>query len=221
MKKGHSTIISSQKKKSKTRKSRKMKNIETPPLASIPISKKKRQTSKSLIQDEQSHLEKIIEKIIEKVLNEKFDTIIILFYSQNDNSKILADFEDDEFIDDPMEIDFVQKKEPATDVIIVKCKIKHLVILMGTVDPDANFLIMSKNISKRLKLKIDTKEKHDLRGIATTLTESLGIVRNVPVNFTSRCTIYADFAVIKYSKLMLILPNTLLDKYNYDLLASK
>ncbi|RGB23288.1 hypothetical protein C1646_774738 [Rhizophagus diaphanus] len=71
------------------------------------------------------------------------------------------------------------------------------------------------------QLVIDTKEKHDLRGIATTPTESLGIVRNVPVNFAPRCTIYADFAVVKYLKPMLILPNTLLDKYNYDLLASK
>jgi len=95
------------------------------------------------------------------------------------------------------------------------------VIPAGTVDPDTNFLIMSEDISKRSKLIIDTKEKHDLRGIATTPTELLRIVKNVSVNFASRCTIYADFAVVKYPKLMLILPNTFLDKYNYDLLASK
>jgi len=95
------------------------------------------------------------------------------------------------------------------------------VILAGTVDSSANFLIMSEDISKRSKLVIDTKEKHDFRGIATTPTESLGIVRNVPVNFVPGCTIYADFAIVKYPKPMLILPNTLLDKYNYDLLASK
>src|SRR2546421_6976107 len=115
----------------------------------------------------------------------------------------------------------VKRKDPATDVITVKCKIKRLVIPAGTVDPGANFPIMSEDISKRSKLEINTKEKHDLRGIATTPTESLGIVRNVPVNFASRCTIYADFAVVKYPKPMLILPNILLDKYNYDLLASK
>src|ERR1051326_3044983 len=80
---------------------------------------------------------------------------------------------------------------------------------------------MSEDISKRSKQVINTKEKHDLRGIATTPTESLGIVRNVPVNFAPECTIYADFAVVKYPKPILILPNTLLDKYNYDLLASK
>ena len=41
------------------------------------------------------------------------------------------------------------------------------------------------------------------------------------MNFAPGCTIYANFAVVKYPKPMLILPNTLLDKYNYDLLASK
>ncbi len=155
------------------------------------------------------------------MLNEKFGIITTLLYPQNGDFKIPADSEDDEFIDDPMEIDFVQRKKPITDVVTVKCKIKHLVILTDTVDPSANFLIMFKDISKRSKLKIDTKEKHDLRGIATTPTESLRIVRNVPVNFTSGCIIYTDFAVVKYFKPMLILPNTLLDKYNYDLLASK
>src|SRR5207248_7081029 len=219
--KEYSTITSSRKKKSKTRKSHKVKDIKTPPLASIPTSKKEKQSSKSPSQGEQFHLEKNIEKIIEKVLNEKFDTITTLLHPQNSDSKTLADSEDNEFIDDPMEIDFVQRKEPTTDVVTVKCKIKRLVIPAGTVDPDANFPIMFEDISKRSKLEINTKEKHDLRGIATTLTESLGIVRNVPVNFAPRCTIYADFAVVKYPKPMLILPNTLLDKYNYDLLASK
>ncbi|CAB4386578.1 unnamed protein product [Rhizophagus irregularis] len=112
VKKGHSPITSSQKKKSKTRKSRKVKDAETPPLAdpsgiaSVPISEKVKQSSKSPTQDEQSRLEKIIEKIIEKVLNEKFGTITALLHPQNDNSKTLADSEEDEFIDVPMEIDF-------------------------------------------------------------------------------------------------------------------
>src|SRR5437762_7518080 len=82
---------------------------------------------------------------------------------------------------------------------------------------------MTDNIAKRLKLKIDTGERHDLKGVATVPIESLGTARNVPVYFAPGCTIYSDFAVIKnhLGKPMLILPNTLLDKYNYDLLASK
>ena len=120
-----------------------------------------------------------------------------------------------------MEIDFVQRKEPATDVVTTKCKIKRLIIPAATVDPGANFSIMSENIAERLKLDIDTREKHDLRSIATIPTESLGIVRNVPINFAQGCTICSDFAVVKYPKPMLILPNTLLDKYDYNLLVSK
>jgi len=49
------------------------------------------------------------------------------------------------------------------------------------------------------------------------------MIRNMPVYFTSRYIIYSDFMVIKnhLKKLMLILPNTLLNKYNYNLLALK
>ena len=144
----YSTITSSRKKKSKTCKSHKVKDIETPPLALIPISKKEKQSSKSSSQGEQSCLEKNIEKIIEKVLNEKFGTITTLLHPQNGDSKTSANSEDDEFIDDPMEIDFVQRKEPATDVVTVKCKIKRLVIPVGTFDPGANFPIISEDISK-------------------------------------------------------------------------
>ena len=107
MKKKHNTITSSQKKKSKTHKSHKIKDTEIPPLASVPISKKEKHSSKTLTQDEQSRLEKIIEIIIKKVLNEKFDTITTLHYPQNGDSKILVDSKDNEFIDSPMEIDFV------------------------------------------------------------------------------------------------------------------
>src|SRR6266498_4184390 len=227
-----------QKKKSKScimAKSQEVKDIETAPLVSAPISKKKKQSSKSPSQDDQSCLENIIEKIIEKVLNEKFGAIIA-FFQQNSASRILVDGRDDftsntpetpdsdgedKILNEPIEIDFVQKKDPVTDVITVKYKIKHLVIPDAVVDPGANFAIMIDDISTQSKLLIDTKEKHDLRGIATTPTESLGIVRNVPVNFAPGCTIYADFTIVKYPKPMLILPNTFLDKYNYDLLASK
>ncbi|CAG8539969.1 17660_t:CDS:2 [Cetraspora pellucida] len=92
---------------------------------------------------------------------------------------------DDKFINDLIEIDFVQRKDLATDVVTTKCKIKQLVILAATVDLGANFAIISEDITKRLKLVIDTKDKHDYRGIATIPTESLVTTQNVPVDFTS------------------------------------
>jgi hypothetical protein len=135
-------------------------------------------------------LKKIINNIVEKLLNEKLGIISSLFsrvpnkqlllerpsgLSQNINSNDAKDTED-EFIDNPMEIDFVQRKEPAINVVTTKCKIKHLVIPGAVVDPSANFAIMSEDIAKRLKLEIVTKEKHDLKDIATTPTESLGMI---------------------------------------------
>src|SRR5687767_8565942 len=91
----------------------------------------------------------------------------------------------------------------------INAKIKHSVILVATVDPDANFVIMSKDIIvKRLKLEIDTKEKRNLRGIVTITTKSLEAV------------MFSDLIVLR-SKLMLILSVTLLDNIIYDLLASR
>src|SRR5439155_24373674 len=78
------------KKKSKshiTAKSQEATDIETPPLVSAPISKKKKRSLKSLPQDDQSRVKNIIEKIIETVLNEKFGTIIAFFQLQNSASR--------------------------------------------------------------------------------------------------------------------------------------
>ena len=104
------------------------------------------------------------------MLNEKFGTITTLLHPQYGDSKIPADSENDEFIDVPMEIDFVQRKELTTDVVTVKCKIKRLIIPADTVDLGANFPIIFKDIFKQLKLEFDIKEKHDLRGITITST---------------------------------------------------
>src|SRR6266498_2289768 len=116
-------------------KSQKVKDIKTAPLVSAPISKKKKQSLKSPSQNDQSCLENIIEKIIEKVLNKKFGTIIAFFQSQNSAFRILVDGRDDstsntpetsdsdredEILNELMEIDFIQKKDSATDVVTTK-----------------------------------------------------------------------------------------------------
>ena len=85
VKKEYSPITSSRKKKSKSRKSHKVKDTDTPPLVSVPTSKKEKQSLKPLSQDEQSRLEKIIKKIIEEVLNEKFGTITTPFSTKSWN----------------------------------------------------------------------------------------------------------------------------------------
>ena len=125
----------------------------------------------------------------------------------------MPDLEEDEYLDDLIEIDFVQKKELKTSVATVKCKIKRLKILAMTLDSGAEPPIISKNIVVHIKAKIDESEKYDLSGIATVPIESIGIVRNLPITLAPGLTIYEDFIVVDYHKPTLIFSNQLLKKY--------
>jgi hypothetical protein len=139
--------------------------------------------------------------------------------SQNDTPAFSNDLfsdessQEEESLDGPMEIDFVQKKKPKTSVATVKCKIKRLKIPAMTLDSGAEPPIITKNIVDRVKTKIDKSEKHDLSGVATVPIESIGIVRNLPITLAPGCTIHEDFVVIDYHKPTLIFSNQLLKKY--------
>ncbi|GBB94575.1 hypothetical protein RclHR1_23830006 [Rhizophagus clarus] len=136
---------------------------------------------------------------------------------QNDLSSSSKDSDEssleEESLDDPIEIDFVKKKELKTSVATVECKIKCLKIPAMTLDSGTKPLIISKNIVVRIKAKIDESEKHDLSGIATVPIESIGIVRNLPITLAPRCIIHEDFVVVDYHKPTLIFSNQLLKKY--------
>ena len=89
---------------------------------------------------------------LEKLKPENKNLAIPDFTNHRDLIPAIPDSDgEEETLDDPMEIDFVQRKDPATDVVTTKCKIKRLIILAVTVDPGANFPIMSENIAERLK----------------------------------------------------------------------
>ncbi|CAH1768394.1 12810_t:CDS:2, partial [Entrophospora sp. SA101] len=109
--------------------------------------------------------------------------------------KIIESDGEEETLDDPMEIDFVQKKEPATSVATIQ--------------------------SKRLGLKINTDEKHNLSGEATVPTTSIGTTSEVSINLIPGCSLRGKFVIVEHPKFLLAFSNPLLDKYNYDLLASK
>ncbi|PKK57530.1 hypothetical protein RhiirC2_825633 [Rhizophagus irregularis] len=137
--------------------------------------------------------------------------------SQNDVSSSSKDSDEssleEESLDDPMEIYFVQKKEPKTSVATVKCKIKRLKIPAMTLESGAEPPIITENIVDRVGAKIDKSKKHDLSGIATVPIESIGIVRNLPLTLAPGLTIYEDFIVVRYHKPTLIFSNQLLKKY--------
>src|SRR5581483_5791164 len=120
--------------------------------------------------------------------------------SQNDLSPSSKDSDEsslkEESLDDPMEIDFIKKKELKISVATVKCKIKYLKISAMTLDSEAEPLIISKNIVVHIKAKIDESEKYDLSGIATVPIESIGIIHNLPIILAPELTIYEDFIVV-------------------------
>jgi hypothetical protein len=136
--------------------------------------------------------------------------------SQNDVSSSSKDSDEssleEESLDDPMEIYFVQK-ELKTSVATVKCKIRCLKIPAMTLDSGAEPPIIMKNIVDHTKDKIDKSEKHDLSGVATVPIESIGIVHNLPITLAPGCTIHEDFVIVDYHKPTLIFSNQLLKKY--------
>jgi hypothetical protein len=123
----------------------------------------------------------------------------------------LSDEED--ILDGPMEIDFIQKKKSTTSIVTVKCKIGRLKIPAMALDSCAELPIITTDIIEHVKAEIDKSIKHDLSRIATVPIESIGVVHNLPITLAPGCTIYEDFVVMKYSKPMLIFSNSLLKKY--------
>jgi len=115
-----------------------------------------------------------------------------------------------------MEIDFVKKKDKGsqTSVASIKGKIKQLIIPAVLLDSGAEVSIMSEDIAKRLKLKVDTNEKYDLSGTATKTTESIGMSPELPITLAPGCIVYEKFVVIKYNKPLLAFSNVFLKRYD-------
>ena len=147
------------------------------------------------------------------------EKIVSCFSASGQNDILASSIDSDESnleeesLDDPMEIDFVKKKEPKTSVATVECKIKRLKIPAMTLDSGAEPPIITENIVERIGAKIDKSEIHDLEGISTVPAESIGVVRNLPITLAPGLTIIEDFIVMRYHKPTLIFSNQLLKKY--------
>ncbi|CAJ0824403.1 5346_t:CDS:2 [Entrophospora sp. SA101] len=121
--------------------------------------------------------------------------------------------DEEETLNDPMEIDFVRRKEPTTSLATIPVKIRRLKIPAMCLDSGAEPAIVSEDIVKRVNWPIDKSEKYDLSGVATVPTKSIGIARNFPITFPLGFTIREDFVVVRPPKPTLIFPNPLLKKY--------
>jgi hypothetical protein len=110
---------------------------------------------------------------------------------------------EEETLDDPMEIDFVKKKE-LISLATIECKVKRLKIPAMVLDSGAELPIVSEDIVKRVGWKIDKSVKYDLSGVATVPIVSIGVARNFLITFPPGFTIPEDFVVVRALKLTLI-----------------
>jgi hypothetical protein len=156
-----------------------------------------------------------LEETIRKIIQSEFVNYLphIIQQAKKWEPVSAQDSDEEDILDGPMEIDFVQKKEPPTSIATVKCKIKRLKIPAMLLDSCAELPIVTPDIVERVGYGIDKSIKHDLSGIATLPIESVGVVHDLPITLAPGCTIYEDFVVVKYSKPMLIFSNSLLKKY--------
>src|ERR1043166_4468027 len=166
--------------------------------------------------DKNSHGKRVsLEETIRKIIQIEFVNYLPYIIQQAKKCEPVSaqDSDKKDILDNPMEIYFIQKKEPPTSIATVKCKIKYLKIPAMALDSCAELPIITPDIVERVGYEIDKSIKHDLSGIATVPVESIGVVHNLPITLAPGFTIYEDFIVVKYSKPMLILSNPLLKKY--------
>ena len=71
-----------------------------------------------------------LEETIRKIIQSEFVNYLpyIIQQAKKYESISAQDSDEEDILDGPMEIDFVQKKEPPTSIATVKCKIKRLKI---------------------------------------------------------------------------------------------
>ena len=169
----------------------------------------------SLEKDSQGTRRVSLEETIRKIIQSEFVNYLPYIIQQAKKCEPVSaqDSDEEDILDGPMEIYFVQKKEPPTSIATVKCKIKRLKIPAMALDSCAELPIITPDIVERVGYGIDKSIKHDLSGIATLPIEFIGVVHNLPITLAPGCTIYEDFVVVKYSKPMLIFSNSLLKKY--------
>src|SRR3954449_13416819 len=130
-----------------------------------------------------------LKKTIRKIIRSELENFLpyIIQQAKKCEPVLTQDSDEEDILDGPMEIDFVQKKEPTTSIATVKCKIKRLKIPGMALDSCAELPIITPDIVKRVGYGIDKSIKHDLSGIATLPIVSVGIVHDLPITLALGC----------------------------------
>jgi len=145
--------------------------------------------------DKDSHGKHVsLEETIRKIIQIEFVNYLPYIIQQAKKCEPVSaqDSDEEDILDGPMEIYFVQKKEPPTSIATVKCKIKRLKIPAMALDSCAELPIITPDIVERVGYRIDKSIKHDLSSIATLSIESVGVVHDLPISLASGCIIYEN-----------------------------
>src|SRR4051812_34188839 len=131
-----------------------------------------------------------LEETIRKIIQSEFVNYLPHIIQQAKKCEPVSaqDSDEEDILDGPMKIDFIQKKEPSTSIATVKCKIKRLKIPAMLLDSCAELLIITPDIVECVGYGIDKSIKHDLSSIATLPIKSVGVVHDLPITFTGRMT---------------------------------
>ncbi|CAG8829709.1 3525_t:CDS:2, partial [Cetraspora pellucida] len=109
---------------------------------------------------------------LEKLKSENKNLTTPDFTNYRKPASEIPESEEEETLDNPIEIDFVKKKEPITSIATISVKIKYLKIPAMVLDI-----------------------KYDLSSFATVSTESISVTHNFPITLLPGFTINEDFAV--------------------------
>ncbi|CAB5386649.1 unnamed protein product [Rhizophagus irregularis] len=93
-----------------------------------------------------------LEETIRKIIQSEFVNYLPYIIQQAKKCEPVSaqDSDEEDILDGPMEIDFVQKKEPPTSIATVKCKIKRLKIPAMALDSCAELPIVTPDIVERV-----------------------------------------------------------------------
>src|SRR3954468_2977510 len=109
-----------------------------------------------------------LEETIRKIIQSEFDKFLPYIIQQVKKCEFVSAQElDEESIDDPIKIDFVQKKELSTSIASIKCKIRRLKIPVMALDSCSKIAIITENIVLRIKAIINRSIKHNFSDVAT------------------------------------------------------
>jgi hypothetical protein len=194
--------------------------VKKPAIKHIPI----KNNNKSKVQEIQNLMESYgldIERIVRDIIQQELQRLGITNssgFAQQKNNVSFTLPEEEEYIDDPMDVDLT-RIEDAKDLATIEGRIGDSSISV-VVDSASNRDIIPKFIADEFGLVVNTNNTQNIRGVPG-ITKSYGIT-STSIALAPGCTIKMNPTVIDdYHVREIILGRTTLRRHNYDLHESR